>query len=213
MEISIHACQIWQAEPIHACQIRVHAGHLAGWQALTETLKYTYAWFLKWLRLYFWKITFTLVIRFTLWVACKGHENKKWFVPSVRWLQRHLPEDVSRKLWRFYDTLEDLNQFSTEKGFEVLRDHEFRKYFFSGRKRDNIWFLRIPIDGVTLKWEIILFQEEMPSGKKAMHVSEWVASYFVKSITIDLTVQRPSKKRKFIFEITRGVIIYNLMNL
>ena len=86
---------------------------------------------------------------------------------SGRRSQEHLSDGVSMKLWHFCDILKDLNQLSIEKDFGVQKDHVYRKYiFFSVRIRDKMCFLRISIDGMSLKYVMTLFQELIPYGKK-----------------------------------------------
>ena len=41
-------------------------------------------------------------------VANKWQKNMKWFVSSIPWLHRHLPEGVSMKLWHFLWYLKEL---------------------------------------------------------------------------------------------------------
>ena len=61
--------------------------------------------------------------------------------------------------------------------------------FFSGRISDLICSFRLPKDGMLLKCVITLFQEVIASGKKTVHISKSFTPYFMKSITIILTVQ------------------------
>ena len=55
----------------------------------------------------------------------------------------------------------------------------YTKNTFSGRIKDKIWFLRTLKDGISLKWVITLFQEEVASGKKLLvylkdlHFNSW----------------------------------------
>ena len=72
------------------------AKFMVGWP-----YRYRCDWFPKWFRLYFCKICITLLAKVALWGANKGHKNKKWLVSSIPWLQRHISEGVSMKLWDF----------------------------------------------------------------------------------------------------------------
>ena len=47
--------------------------------------------------------------------------------------------------------------------------------------------------------------------KETTHVSRRATSYFLKSIVIILTVQRPAVSREFVFKIRRRVVTHNLM--
>ena len=122
--------------------------------------RYRCDWFPKWVRSYFCRIAITLIAKVALRVAKKGHKNKKWFVSSIRWLQRHLSQwgyDI------FYDILRYLSPLLVGRCTEVLKD---QNTFFCRRIKDKIWFLRILKDGISLKWVITLFQGVIASGKK-----------------------------------------------
>ena len=131
--------------------------------------RYRCDWFPIWVRLYFCKIAITVIAKVALRVANKGHKNKKWLVSSILCLQRHLSEGVSMKLWRLLWYLKELKPTLSWKRY---RSHKGscipKRLFFFGRIKDNICFLRILKDGISLKWVITLFQEVIASGKKLL---------------------------------------------
>ena len=67
-------------------------------------------------------------------------------------------------------------------------------------------FLRTSIVGMYLKCAMTSFQEFIPSGQKAIHISVRFASYSMKSISIASTVQGSPVTRKFIVKITLCII-------
>ena len=142
--------------------------------------RYRCDWFAKWFRLYFCKICITLLAKVALWAAKKGHENKKWLVSSIPWLQRHISEGVSIKLWHFLWYLKKLKPTLNWRRYRSPKGSWIPKmFFFFGRIKDKMWSLRILIDGILTKWVITLFQEVIESGKKLLmylkelHLISW----------------------------------------
>ena len=101
-------------------------------------------WFLKWFRLYFWRIPITLVTK----VTC---------IFNTKITRAFIRRGVN-KVMTF---------FVIERGIQHLNDHVCRKYtFFYGWISDVIYFLKVRRDGTFWKWLIALFQELIASGKK-----------------------------------------------
>ena len=137
----------------------------------------------------FCKISITLVAKVALWAANKGHKHKKWLISSIPWLQRHISEGVSMKLWHF---LWNIKQLKTTLYWRRYRSPKGVMYtknvFFFGRIMDKIWSLRIFIDGILSKWVITVRNNCI--WEETIHVSRRATSYSMKGIIIILTVQR-----------------------
>ena len=137
--------------------------------------RYTLLTFAKFTRLYFSKSSVTLVTKINLWVAYRGHTNRKWLVSSIPLWHKQFAIGVSRKPWLFLWHLKGLNP--------TLRRNKYRSPigswmlntdFFSGRIRDKIWFLRIFMDGILGKKVMTEFHAFTPSWKKLfLYLSEF----------------------------------------
>ena len=100
--------------------ILLSARFMIGWPYI-----YRCDWFPKWFRLYFCKICITLLAKVALWIAKKGHKNRKWLVSLIPLLQRHISEGVSMKLWHFLWYLKGLRPTLNWSRYElsIIRDH------------------------------------------------------------------------------------------
>ena len=155
--------------------ILLSARFMIGWPYI-----YRCDWFPKWFRLYFCKICITLLAKVALWIAKKGHKNRKWLVSSIPLLQRHISEGVSMKLWHFLWYLKGLRPTLNWSRYRSPNGSCMPKiFFFFGRIKDKMWYLRILIDGIFSKWVITLFQAVIASGKKLLiyleerHLISW----------------------------------------
>ena len=97
--------------------------------------RYRRDWFPRPFRLYFCRICIILLAKVILWSAKKGHENKKWLVSSIPWLQRHLSEGVSMKLWRFLWCLNRLRPTLNWRRYQVLQGHVYQMFFSSDESK------------------------------------------------------------------------------
>ena len=147
--------------------------------------KYRCDWFPKWFSLYFCNLCITLLAKVTLWVAKKGHENKKWLVSSMPWPQRHLSEGLSMKLWLYLWYLKRLNptlnwrRYLSPKGLCIPKMFSLRT-----NQRKNVVFKDINW------WNIIKMSDDIiPRGtciwEETTQVSGRATSYFMKDIIKD----------------------------
>ena len=118
--------------------ILLSARFMIGWPYI-----YRCDWFPKWFRLYFCKICITLLAKVALWIAKKGHKNRKWLVSSIPLLQRHISEGVSMKLWHFLWYLKGLRPTLNWSRYRSPNGSCMPKiFFFFGRIKDKMWYLR-----------------------------------------------------------------------
>ena len=81
--------------------------------------RYNFESFPKWFKSYFCRISVTQAASVALLEAWEGHENKKWFVSSVPWLQGHRSVGVSTKLCRFLWDLKELKPILSWKRYRT----------------------------------------------------------------------------------------------
>ena len=111
--------------------------------------RYRCDWFPKRVGSYFCKIAINI----------NRQWSSKWFLSSIPWLQRHLSEGVSMKLWHVLWYLKEFKPLSEPLSWSKYRkDPLYQKYIFSLDEKTK-YVLRTLKDGITLKWVITLFQE------------------------------------------------------
>ena len=126
--------------------------------------RYNSSWFLRLFRLFLYKISITLTARFALWVAYRGHSNKKWL---VSWLHSRITEGVSAKLWRLLWFLRGLKFTLNWKIYRRPKGSCTPKVLLVlGRIRERICPFKLVKDETFWKILIILFQELIALGKK-----------------------------------------------
>ena len=138
----------------------------------SESLRdwWPYKWRWGWLitfKLFFWAISLTVVISGVRWVMKRGHENRKWSIFSMPWVQIQMLLMVSIKLWRHLWFRKGLSLSLNWKIYRrPMGSYILNVLLIFGRKRDSRCSLSLLIDGIVSKCLIIMFQEATPLGKK-----------------------------------------------
>ena len=116
------------------------------------------------------RIVSTPSINEILAVEYNGHDKRKWLVSSTPWRQKHTLDGVSAKLWWYLWLLRWLNPTRNWKIYlRLTGSYTLKKVDLAiGRNREIKWNFNSLKFGKCSKWHMILFHDNMPSGKKLL---------------------------------------------